>query len=164
MRYLKKDENVIFRLSVTPWSGIYRRKFLINKNIVFNDLLCANDLSFYSKVVTNAKRIMVTNDHVIVHRTNVADSLVSRRASHFDCDLQSVRIIEKQLIQDKVSEEVFNKMMLRMFNNVIHWCEKFCSLPDIGDDIYRQTEEFLNEFDYQFMPYLKIRFSNIKKT
>ncbi len=164
MRYLQKDENVIFRLSVTPWSGIYRRKFLINKNIVFNDLLCANDLSFYSKVVTNAKRIMVTNDHVIVHRTNVADSLVSRRASHFDCDLQSVRIIEKQLIQDKVSEEVFNKMMLRMFNNVIHWCEKFCSLPDIGDDIYRQTEEFLNDFDYQFMPYLKRRFSNIKKT
>lgn len=163
LRYLKKDEDVIFRLSVTPWSGIYKREFLLDKGILFNDLFCANDLSFYSKVVTNADKIMVTNDHVVVHRTNVADSLVSKRAMHFDCDLESVKIIEKQLIEDNVSEEVFNKMMLRMLNNVIHWYEKFASLPDVSEKIEKKIEEFLEQFDYQFMPYIKKRFNDIKK-
>ena len=163
LRYLKKEEDIIFRLNVTPWSGIYRRKFLLKKKIVFNDLYCANDLSFYSRVVTNAKRIMVINDKMIVHRTSVSNSLVDKRATHYDCDLKSAKIIEEQLLHDKVSDEVFRKMMVRMLNNVLSWCDKFSKIPAIKDDIYKETEEYLDSFDYPFMDYIKKRFKQIKK-
>ena len=163
LRYLDKDDDVIFRLNVTPWSGIYKRKFLLKKKILFNDLICANDLSFYSRVVTNAKRIMVVNEKMVVHRTNVSDSLVAKRASHYDCDLKSVKIIEEQLLKDKVSSEVFRKMMVRMLNNVLSWCEKFCQVPEISDQVYKETEDFLDSFDYSFMDYIKKRFNKIKK-
>ncbi len=80
-RLLKVEkDSPLLKISVTPWSGIYRRSFVLEKNCRFNRLRCVNDRSFYNKIMTNAERIMITRDRVTVHRENQDQSLVGRRS------------------------------------------------------------------------------------
>jgi len=48
-------------LGVNAWNKIYRRQFLIEKNIWFQDLKSANDFSFVVKAFMHAERIVHTN-------------------------------------------------------------------------------------------------------
>ncbi|MBQ1509038.1 MAG: GNAT family N-acetyltransferase, partial [Erysipelotrichaceae bacterium] len=81
MRLLDPEkDDVLFQISVTPWSGIYKRTFLTDHHIEFNGLRICNDRSFYIRCITLAKRIMVSSDKVVLHRVEVPTSLVSSRA------------------------------------------------------------------------------------
>ncbi len=55
---LKKDlEHLAFGV-VVPWNKIYLRKFLVDNNIHFDSLICAEDRSFYFSVIFSAERIV----------------------------------------------------------------------------------------------------------
>jgi hypothetical protein len=115
-RLLKVEQgSPLLRVSVTPWSGIYRRAFVMEKNCRFNSLRCVNDRSFYTKVMTNADRIMVTRDRVTVHRENQDTSLVGKRAEHFDCQIASLQLTEAQLKADAVPQESMDAVMKQEF-------------------------------------------------
>ncbi|WP_196814180.1 MULTISPECIES: glycosyltransferase family 2 protein [unclassified Butyrivibrio] len=115
----------LYCINVVPWNGIYRREFLLENNIRFNDLFCANDRSFYVNVCIIAKRVMITRRTFVFHRKNIGDSLVGKRATHFDCDLESFKICENMCNDNNVNDKVRFEILEHELRNVFGWYKIF---------------------------------------
>lgn len=150
-RLLTPEANsVLYKLNAAPWSGIYRRSFLEEKQIRFDDLVCGNDRSFSARIFSNAGRIMAARDQLVVHRLNRPGDLTSRRAGHFDGQLRSIRIVEQNLIQDQIPTEVARTIMSGEFADLCMWLEKLGFDPKYGEQIVMHTRQFAKEYDGMF--------------
>ena len=161
-RLLKVEKNSpLLRVSVTPWSGIYRRAFVQEKHCRFNHLRCVNDRSFWTKVMTNAERIMVARDRVTVHRENQDHSLVGNRASHFDCQVESVRLTEKQLLEDGISPEAVDVVMAQEYQDLVFWYRRFSADPERKAEMDRMIGEYLESGESAHAGMLRDRLGNM---
>jgi len=133
----------VHQVSVAPWSAIYRCEFLREKDLHFNDLFCVNDKSFFYAVITNAQRMMIARDRLVVHRINMSDSLVGVRAKHFDCHFKSLQILMERLARDLVPESVQTAVIQREFKDTMGWYEKFQNDLNEGEKIKSETERFV---------------------
>lgn len=61
-------KDLIFTMSVTPWSKLYNRKFLLENNIIFPEGLIFDDNIFFWEVLFNAKRIVFLNEFLFIRR------------------------------------------------------------------------------------------------
>ena len=161
-RLLKVEKNSpLLRVSVTPWSGIYRRAFVLEKHCRFNHLRCVNDRSFWTKVMTNAERIMVARDRVTVHRENQDHSLVGNRAAHFDCQVESVRLTEKQLLEDGISPEAVEVVMAQEYQDLVFWYRRFSADPERKAEMTRMIREYMDSGESGHIGMLRDRLENM---
>ena len=84
----KRDYDILIRSSDVPWSGIYSRQFLLKNNVVFDNLICVNDTSFFYRCLVSAQNIHITKKRFVYHRINNPSSLIGIRAYHFDCQIR----------------------------------------------------------------------------
>ncbi len=156
----EKDQ-ILMRCNVTPWSGIYKRSFLVDKKISFNSLYCCNDRSFFNHVIITADRIMISMDYVVIHRVSVSGSLIDTRAAHFDCNCESVRIIEKILLDNEVSQTLFTSIMKREFDDLLLWNRRLSRDEVNGNQVLEATEtilsEYVDKYDFVYQYYKKYR-------
>lgn len=86
----QKNPRYFIYNSVVPWNKIYRREFLLENRIEFDDLICANDRSFYFNVVIKAKIVSVIQEYWMHYRINNASSLVGlTRLKNYNCHFKS---------------------------------------------------------------------------
>ena len=137
-------DSALLRVGVTPWSGIYRRAFVLEKNCRFNHLRCVNDRSFWTKVMTNADRMMIVRDRVTVHRISQDQSLVGKRSEHFDCQIESAQLTEHQLREDGVSPEAMGQIMQQEYVDLAVWYSRFSVNPEQKTEMDRQIREYLD--------------------
>ncbi|MBQ3089400.1 MAG: glycosyltransferase [Oscillospiraceae bacterium] len=155
-RLLTLDEgSPIYKVNVAPWNGVYRRAFLEERKIRFNNLFCVNDRSFFDRVVTNAKRMMIARDRLVVHRVSLATSLVGVRAKNFDCHFKSIQIVSDQLEQDGIAPEVAQRIMTKEFRDLYVWFRKFYADEQVGEEIRRETERFVHNYSGLFAHILR---------
>ena len=102
--FFNNDYETLINVSDAPWSGIYLRNFLTENNILFDNLLCANDTSFFYRCLVNADKIYLSTERFVYYRINNSKSLIGRRAYHFDCQIKQFFIIQK--ITEKYSFEI----------------------------------------------------------
>ena len=134
-----------FDIAVVPWNGIYKRQFLIDNGICFNNLFCVNDRSFYVTVCIKASRMMVVRIPFIKHRMNMEDPLIGKRAQHFDCQFRSYELMEKICDENKVSNKVrFESLEHEMFD-IFVWYEKFIKQNALGDKLKNDMKDFLTK-------------------
>ncbi|MCD7919243.1 MAG: glycosyltransferase [Clostridiales bacterium] len=158
----------IYEANVAPWSGIYRRTFLLEKGITFNDLLCVNDLSFFYHVITTAPRVMFSRDVLVVHRIashrlEEGVSLVGQRDQHFACFFRSVELIQAQLAEDQVDDVASRIVMERVFRDCLDWCKTYYLQSPQGESILEQTEEFVRGYSGLYPELLQQCFREEKK-
>ncbi len=81
----------LLRGHVVPWNKLYLRSFLLEQKILFDDLICAEDRSFYYEVIIKAHRIIRIEDRLILHQVNISSSLDGSdiRLQHFDVEFRS---------------------------------------------------------------------------
>ena len=157
-RLLKVEKNSpLLRVGVTPWSAVYRRAFVLEKHCSFNHLRCVNDRSFWNKVMTNAERVMVTRDRVTVHRISQDQSLVGRRSAHFDCQIGSAEITEKQLREDGISRDAAALVMQQEYTDLVVWYNRFSASPEQKEKLDGQIREYLENSGTAFGDMLKKR-------
>ncbi len=86
-----KSEYTLIRGHVVPWNKIYLRSFLTENDIRFDDLICAEDRSFYFGVILKARRIVRLQDRFVLHRIRIGTSLDGSdvRLRHFDVEFRS---------------------------------------------------------------------------
>ena len=160
-RLLKPEQgSPLLRISVTPWSGIYRRAFVLEKNCRFNRLRCVNDRSFWTKIMTNAERIMISQDRVTVHRENQDHSLVGNRAKNFDCQIGSVGLTEEQLAQDGIDPDTMELIMSQEYQDLEFWYRRFAVNQEQKDLMDRQITERLDGKD----PFHRMMLENIMQS
>ncbi|SHI69870.1 glycosyltransferase family 2 protein [Pseudobutyrivibrio xylanivorans] len=149
-RLLNVEEDIdliVKQFSHTPWSGIYRREFLEKNNILFNELICVNDRSFYATVIANAEKISLSNIAVVNHQIGRETSLVGIRAKNFECHYKSFYIIENAM--KNVSEKVRKTIIQSELLDTIYW---FNNMPE-----YLKTKEqdrfndFIDKLDMKYI-------------
>ena len=158
-----EEGSPIYKVNVAPWNGIYRRSFLLEKNIRFNDLFCVNDRSFFNQVITNAGRMMLSRDRLVVHRVGLSDSLIGVRAQHFDCHFRSIELVEAQLLRDQIPFEVADRIMRKEFTDLFAWCLDFCrEETDLAHQILEATEQFVTSYSGQYRVMLLNQYRKLK--
>ena len=94
------DYEIMIHISDAPWSGIYNRKFIIDNNILFDNLLCSNDVTFFYKCILKCNYVYLTEKRFVYYRINNNKSLIGIRKDHFNCQIITFfRIIK--MIEDK---------------------------------------------------------------
>ncbi len=61
-------KDLIFTMSVTPWSKLYNRQFIVDNNILFPEGLIFDDNIFFWEVLFNAEKICFLNEFLFIRR------------------------------------------------------------------------------------------------
>lgn len=79
------DDKILFTTAPAIWSGIYRRKMLIENNIKFNESLGASfqDTSFHFMVCTAAQSCFLLKDYLLHYRRDNENSSVNSNSKVF---------------------------------------------------------------------------------
>ncbi len=134
-----------FDIAVVPWNGIYKKEFLLNNQIRFNNLFCVNDRSFYITVCVKGKRMMVTRVPFVKHRVNVGGSLVGKRAQHFDCQFRSYELMENICKENSVKENIRFEILEHEMYDLFVWYRKFNDQNVLSDQLKEDMKVFLTK-------------------
>ena len=122
-----------------PWNGLYRRKFLLENDIKFNNLMCVNDHSFYIHCLLKSEKILFTRTQTVLYTINRAGSLVANKPIYFTSQLQSYNIVENLCHDEPLSirRAVMRQELIGVFS------------------LYRKMDSILQEkFRTQFADFL----------
>ncbi len=101
---IKKD---LFRVFVGwAWDKLYKREFVLSNNFFFQEQRSTNDLFFVFTAFIKAKRIMVINDILVHHRTNIGSSLSTTREKSWQCFYNALLALKEELIKSGIYEEI----------------------------------------------------------
>ena len=137
-------------MAVVPWNGIYKRHFLLEKNIRFNSLFCVNDRSFFVDTCVKGERMMIAREKIVRHRMNVSGSLVMKRAQHFDCQFESYRIMRQICNENHVNDKVRFEVLEHEMYDVFVWYRKFLEQGVETEQLKQDMKNFLEECDISY--------------
>jgi glycosyltransferase involved in cell wall biosynthesis len=142
---------IFIEVAVSPWMGLYKTHFIREYNVLYNDLICVNDRSFWIKSLINAKKIMFIDEYMEYHRRNVPMSLINIRDKHFSCHFLSFGIIEN-IVKD-LPKEIQNIVLRRELEDMCNWYEGFKNTESIHvEDIRKSIKKFLKEIEPDIIP------------
>lgn len=76
-------KDFLFKISVTAWNKIYKKKFLDEINAKFPEGLIFEDNPFFHKVYLNANNVSLIRDFLYFYRINRSDSIISKADKRF---------------------------------------------------------------------------------
>lgn len=87
---LKEYPDFLIYGPVMPWNKLIKKKLIDDNCLRFDEIECANDRSFYFKLIKASKRILVIPDKLIFYRVNNSGSLVgSGRTKNFEANFKA---------------------------------------------------------------------------
>ncbi|MDO4647703.1 MAG: glycosyltransferase family 2 protein [Eubacteriales bacterium] len=132
-------------MAVVPWNAIYKRSFLLEKKLRFNNLFCVNDRSFFVDSCVKGERMMVTRIPIVRHRTNVSGSLVAKRVNHFDCQFGSYKIVKQICEENHVSELEKFEILEHEIYDIFMWYRNFVKAGTATEQTTEDLKKFLQE-------------------
>lgn len=142
-----QSPEVFSHISVVPWNAIYKREFILEKDLRFNNLVCVNDRSFYSEAVFTASKIWLTHEPIVRYRVNNSASLVGNRARNFHCEFDSWQLIMDQCAKYNIQGRELAIVMERELIDIFIWYRKYKKIPEISEEITSQTKAFAQRLD-----------------
>lgn len=104
--YRQMTDNIFKVFVGWTWDKIFKRSFVEEKNLEFQEQRTSNDLLFTFSAIALAKRITVV-DKVLVHqRRDSKDSLSKTREKSWDCFFDALMALKERLILEDIYEEV----------------------------------------------------------
>lgn len=147
--YLTIDDNCkqFLYLPDSPWSGLYNLEFLKKNNIKFDNLLCANDTSFYFHCAFVAKRIYLSSSRFVYYRRNIDTSLIGIRPKNFDCQIKQFNIINNLLQNEneEVRRIVRERLVVALFNRFKTYITDNNIPVLVKHKIWSEMENFVRE-------------------
>lgn len=128
-----------------PWNGLYRRQFILDNNIQFNSLRCVNDHSFFVHCLIKAKRFMVVDTVIAYYRTGLSDSLIGKKINHYNCQLESYRIVRE--LCEGLPEKHKHAVLERELDAVFGWYQQICDKGAHSDALDDMLQGFVDSFD-----------------
>lgn len=101
------------------WNKMFRRKFLVNHNLHFQEIRQANDTAFVMKTLYMADKITCVERYLAFYRMNHADSLTGKSCETVFCPYESyiytLRELEKEPDFAFFKKSFYNKAARGMF-------------------------------------------------
>lgn len=116
-----ENMNKIF-LTKSIWSGIYRREFLLKKNIWLLETAGASyqDTSFWFKVCITAKRGMLLKEPLINYRIDNGNSSVKSVEKVF-CICEEIEECQRYLEQSDLNQNILQPFLCKYMYNCYQW-------------------------------------------
>ncbi|MDR0311290.1 MAG: glycosyltransferase [Acidobacteriota bacterium] len=106
--------------SSTAWNKLYKRSFIKEKNIRFQNLKTCNDIYFAFMAIASADRVSVVNEPLVTWRSNHTQSITASRGSHWECIFAAYDSLRNDLndrfIKSPELEESFDEKMACHFS------------------------------------------------
>lgn len=137
------EQQEIFDIQPSIWSGIYKRGFLFSSGIRFLETPGASfqDTSFIFKVWLNARRVCVIKEAFLYYRCDNPLASVRSQDKAF-CICREFDEIERVLNQDTEKQQKLQKIFLRRKFNAYKW--NYFRLEGESKKIF--LEKFISEF------------------
>ncbi len=115
----------IFKFPATPWSKLYKRSFLIENDIKFQNLRAGQDqLPFFHSMIT-AKRIAILPENLYRYTKNRKGSVTSAKKKKNSSPIHVFYAIENLLIKLGKLDEYRDIFVDRYFSKATSWLAKF---------------------------------------
>ena len=109
---------VIEESGVNAWHGLYKKDFLSENNLEFNDYSCMEDLEFTYKAIIFSNNMCVLDKQLLNYRINNPNSLISKYHKFYYCALNSYNTIYE--ISKQLSENDRDEILSVMLNSVLY--------------------------------------------
>lgn len=97
----------IFQFTIgAPWNKLYRREFVLEHHLQFQDTRTANDEAFVKTALALAERITSLDQYLVVYRKDVSTSLQSTKKREPLLFLEAYRCLKNNLMEHGVYHEV----------------------------------------------------------
>ena len=164
-KYDVPDE--IFNItSIAPWTKVFRREFVQEKKLQFQDLKNSNDLYFVMLSECLADRITFVDEDLTYYRVGRKGSLQNSKDKDPLCFMTAMNAVYKQLIESKIYEVV-----KRSFDNTyINTCRyNMVSTNDIDVKkiVYKavyENSKNIECLDYEDAYYYNLAFVNVVRS
>ena len=124
----KDVPDYLFKISVTPWSKLYNREFVINSGAKFPEGLIFDDNVFFWRVFFNAKRIAFHRDHLFIRRWYSSSSTMAGDQRFMD-SIDIYNLIFKTFIEHDAFEdnkyELYNRKIRLAAFRYLHIKDEF---------------------------------------
>lgn len=133
----------VFSITVTPWSKLYNREFVMKNEITFPEGLVFDDNVFFYDTLFAAERITFLKKHLFKRRWYSSSSTTSG-AKHFTNYIQICDLIWQTFFKYDVFDEFKENLLRKKFKTIFYW--------------YRRIKP---EFKQLFYDYLKEDYERI---
>lgn len=107
-------EDIFSFTTPAPWSKLFKRKFIVDKKIYFQDTRNANDVRFTFTALAEADRIVTLDKALVYYRINHGNSLQQTKTSDPTCICEALVSLRTEL----VSRGLFEKLK-KSYNSVV---------------------------------------------
>lgn len=164
---IKDDPDIFDKITLAIWIKLYKRTFLIENNIRFQNIPCCNDIYFSRLTFFLASKINIVPETLYHYRQNIPTNTSSTRGKHFECALDAAKLIENRLKKENLFEK-YKKQYNKFTAKTLLWEYQRCEenskkefLNKIED--FLPTEEFINYFSSQVSLPINIAYAFNKK-
>lgn len=110
-------EQALIYSDVVPWNKLYKRSFLIENNIKFDDIQCAHDRLFYFHLLSKNPQICYINKAMINYRLGTNESLsLKDDFQGYSCHLKSMDKICKIFPDNEMILDITMLDILNLYN------------------------------------------------
>ena len=110
----------VFDITVTPWSKLYNREFVMKNNITYPEGLVFDDNVFFYDTLFAAERITFLRKHLFKRRWYSSSSTTSG-AKHFINYVDICDLIWQGFFKYGVFDDFKEAMLIKKFHTLFHW-------------------------------------------
>lgn len=116
---------IIEKTGINAWHGIFKRNFLFENSLIFNDYPCMEDIEFTYKVLMSTEKIEFINEQLLNYRINNPNSLIGKFYKYYYCAINSYNTIyEYSKIlpfekREKILSILLNSVMYRVLGGFV---------------------------------------------
>lgn len=115
--YRQLTDNIFKTFVGWAWDKLYRREFVLENNLKFQEQRTTNDMLFVFSALVVAKRIAVVNKILAHQRRGDANSLSVTREKSWHCFYNALLALKDRLIK----EDLFNELEKDFVNYALHF-------------------------------------------
>lgn len=132
------------------WNKLFRRDFIFDLNIQFQDLRCSNDGYFVFVAIANSNRISYIPKQLVNYRMNNYTSLSSTREKSWICAFEMLSAIRKDLIE----KDLFNIYRKSYLNYALTHIIGYLASIDTYE-IYKMCYQYIAVYDKKKLNLIK---------
>ena len=119
------------------WDKLYRREFVEDQKLTFQELRTSNDLYFVFSSLVKAKKICVMKELLVHHRIHVKESLSVTREKSWNCFYEACTALKNELVRMGVYDDLEKGFV----NWALHFC--FWNLDTIEGAAYEKVYDLI---------------------
>ncbi len=153
-----------------PWDKLFRRNFVLAKQLTFQSLRTSNDAQFVFCALASANTVYCVDNRLVYHRTNNNSSLEKTRTKSYENALLAIEGVHDTLVRLNRFEDC-SRSYLNWVVNFIRWNISTLDTSS-AQSLYERAQELLLEIpvdecfffdreDYYFQHYNNLSYAQL---